>query len=62
MQKVQNSAEFMEMIGRAANLKYNNDSSLRLAEKIEKFLQPLLSLIGAPVISPHGVADINEQS
>ena len=60
MQKVLNSAELMEMIGRAADIKYKEDSTLRLAEKIEKLLHPLFKMTGAAVISPLGVADVNE--
>ena len=62
MQKLLNSAEFMEMIGRAADIKYKEDQTLRLVEKIEKLLHPLFKITGAVVISPLGVADVNEQS
>ena len=52
----------MEIIARAANIIHKEETTLKLAEKIEKFMSPLFKLINQPVVCPDDVAEDNELS
>jgi len=61
-EKVAATSEFMEMLARAAELKYKEETTLDLAEKIQLLLDRVLTIIGATTVSPSAVEDIHEAS
>jgi len=45
-------SELIEMIGRAADLKYKDDDSMNMVEKIGKVLQKIFPIVGGIVKYP----------